>query len=51
MEQPPMFRISDTHYAATWLLDPKAPVVSPPDEILRRQQIFERLLEAGEVLQ
>ncbi|MDN3954844.1 ABC transporter ATP-binding protein [Sporolactobacillus laevolacticus] len=50
LEQPPMFRISDTHYAATWLLDPKAPKVSPPDEILRRQQIFERL-EAGEVVQ
>ena len=23
-EQPPMFRISETHYAATWLLDPRA---------------------------
>ena len=29
-EQPPMFQITDTHYAATWLLDPRAPkVVSP----------------------
>ncbi len=24
-KEPPMFRISDTHYAATWLLDPRAP--------------------------
>ena len=24
-QQPPMFRISDTHAAATWLLDPRAP--------------------------
>ena len=24
---PPMFKISDTHYAATWLLDPRAPKV------------------------
>lgn len=23
-EEPPMFRISDTHYAATWLADPRA---------------------------
>ena len=24
LEEPPMFKISDTHYAATWLLDPRA---------------------------
>ena len=29
-EQPPMFRITDTHYAATWLLDPRAPKITPP---------------------
>ena len=29
-EQPPMFKITDTHYAATWLLDPRAPKVTPP---------------------
>lgn len=28
--QPPMFQISDTHYAATWLLDPRAPKIKPP---------------------
>ena len=28
-EQPPMFKISDTHYAATWLLDPRAPKITP----------------------
>ncbi|MDR1731276.1 MAG: ABC transporter ATP-binding protein [Synergistaceae bacterium] len=32
-EAPPMFRISDTHSAATWLLDPRAPKVSPPPRI------------------
>ncbi len=26
-EAPPMFRITDTHYAATWLLDPRAPKI------------------------
>ncbi len=30
LEQPPMFQISDTHYAATWLLDPRAPIITPP---------------------
>jgi len=30
LEQPPMFQITDTHYAATWLLDPRAPKINPP---------------------
>ncbi len=34
--QPPMFRISDTHYAATWLLHPDAPKVEPPQAIQDR---------------
>ncbi len=29
-EAPPMFRITDTHYAATWLLDPRAPKIESP---------------------
>lgn len=29
-EQPPMFQISPTHYAATWLLDPRAPKIPAP---------------------
>ena len=29
-QQPPMFQITDTHYAATWLLDPRAPKVISP---------------------
>lgn len=29
-EMPPLFRISDTHFAATWLLDPRAPKIKPP---------------------
>ena len=34
-EMPPMFQISPTHYAATWLLDSRAPIVYPPREVLR----------------
>ena len=33
---PPMFKISDTHYAATWLLDPRAPKVDMPPELAQR---------------
>lgn len=29
-EEPPLFRVSDTHYTATWLLHPDAPHVEPP---------------------
>ena len=29
-QQPPMFQITDTHYAATWLLDPRSPKITPP---------------------
>lgn len=29
-EMPPMFKVNDTHYAATWLLDERAPRVEPP---------------------
>ena len=29
-EMPPMFRITETHYAATWLLDERAPEIKSP---------------------
>ena len=35
-EEPPMFKVSDTHYAATWLLDPRAPKVEMPAELKAR---------------
>lgn len=41
--EPPFFRISDTHYAATWLLHPNAPKVDMP-EILRNR--IDRMKEA-----
>lgn len=34
--EPPMFKISETHYAATWLLDPRAPKVEMPPELKER---------------
>ena len=34
--QPPMFKVSDTHYAATWLLHPDAPKIDRPKTITDR---------------
>jgi oligopeptide transport system ATP-binding protein len=39
-EQPPMFKVSDTHYAATWLLHPDAPKVEPPAAVKSRMRKF-----------
>ena len=39
VKEPPMFKVSDTHYAKTWLLDPRSPKVERPkilDEISAR---------------
>ena len=35
-EHPPMFKITETHSAATWLLDPRAPKVEMPAELKAR---------------
>ena len=40
-EMPPMFAVSNTHAAATWLLDERAPKVEPPEEIQKRWAQFE----------
>ena len=37
-KEPPLFKISDTHYAATWLLDPRAPKVEMPKIVKTRIQ-------------
>ena len=34
--EPPMFKVSNTHFAATWLLDPRAPKAEMPKELARR---------------
>ncbi len=35
-KEPPLFKVSDTHYAATWLLDPRAPKVEMPKIVKTR---------------
>ena len=41
VERPPYFQVSPTHKARTWLLDPRAPKVEPPEHIkqLREQGV------------
>lgn len=39
-ESPPFFKVSDTHYAATWLLHPNAPQVEPPAAIVERMKKY-----------
>ena len=39
--KPPFFKVSDSHYAATWLLAPGAPKVEPPAEIQRRWKKYD----------
>jgi oligopeptide transport system ATP-binding protein len=41
-EEPPFFKISDTHYAATWLLHPKAKPVPIPDALRARIERMKR---------
>ncbi len=43
LKEPPMFQVTETHFAKTWLLDPRSPKVEKPDAI---QNIHEKLVEA-----
>ena len=40
--EPPMFKVTDTHYAATWLLHPDAPKIEMPKELKLRLERSER---------
>ena len=43
LKEPPMFKVTETHYAKTWLLDPRAPKIDKPEAI---DNIHEKLLAA-----
>jgi len=38
-EEPPFFKLTDTHYAASWLLDPRAPKATMPKIVSERIRI------------
>jgi oligopeptide transport system ATP-binding protein len=35
-QEPPFFKLSDTHYAATWSLHPDAPEIEMPEVLKNR---------------
>ena len=41
-EEPPMFKVSETHYAKTWLLDPRAPKTEAPKNIQNLHEKMEK---------
>ena len=41
-KEPPMFKLSETHYAATWLLHPNAPAVEMPPILRERIERMKR---------
>ena len=43
LKEPPMFQVTETHFAKTWLLDPRAPKVEKPEAI---HNIHEKLVES-----
>ena len=45
-QEPPYFKLSDTHYAATWLLHPNAPKVELPAVLQAR---IDRMRKSGEI--
>ena len=45
-QEPPYFKLSDTHYAATWLLHPNAPKVEMPEVLKAR---IERMRKCGAI--
>lgn len=48
LEEPPMFKVSDTHYAATWLMHEYAPKVDMPAELKSRiDRMLKEVMEYG----
>ena len=43
MREPPMFKVTETHFAKTWLLDPRSPKIEKPEAI---QDIHGKLMKA-----
>lgn len=43
LKEPPVFKVTETHYAKTWLLDPRSPKIDKPEAIC---DIHEKLMKA-----
>jgi oligopeptide transport system ATP-binding protein len=48
-EQPPFFKVSETHYAATWLLHPDAPKIEMPPILQERVKRYKAEVGMGQI--
>ena len=46
-QEPPFFKVTDTHYAKTWLLDPRAPKLEKPEVIKDLHEKISRMTSKG----
>ena len=47
VQEPPFFQVSDTHFAKTWLLDPRAPNVEKPEASRNLHEKISRMTSKG----
>ena len=48
LKEPPMFKITDTHFAKTWLLDPRSPKMEKPEIIKNIHDTLVRVFNVTE---
>ena len=46
-QEPPFFKVTDTHYAKTWLLDPRAPKLEKPEVIRDLHEKIKKMTDKG----
>lgn len=48
LAEPPMFQVSETHYAKTWLLDPRSPKIEKPEIIRNTREKLIKTFNIGD---
>lgn len=49
VKEPPMFQVSETHFAKTWLLDPRAPKTERPKIVSEIHERVMKIYQGGEI--
>ena len=49
VKAPPMFQVSETHFAKTWLLDPRAPKTERPKIVSEIHERVMKIFQGGEI--
>lgn len=44
-QEPPVYKVSDTHLVKSWLLHPYAPAVEPPEVVKKKQRVLKGVYE------